>query len=172
MISILKTSGTVPNSKVSARLSLLVQQLIHALLCDLTDPSSAKKVPSTPWMRLQVWPYVAPFSLCTCRMPWHRAGRELEEEQGSLKALCGLWYALSSCPRVSMGMGPLSCTAHQPPETPRTWTKSQTCVHKAALGFFWNFLLLSLAQLWFYHHHQHYQPPLLLATSPVLIHHV
>lgn len=47
---------------------LLVQQLIHALLHYLTDPSHAKKVPSTPLMRLQVLPYVASFGLCTCRM--------------------------------------------------------------------------------------------------------
>lgn len=68
---------------------LLVQQLLHALLRYLINPSSAKKVPSVPGMRLQLLPSVAPFSLCTCRMPWHRAGREVEEGQGSLKALFG-----------------------------------------------------------------------------------
>lgn len=149
------------NSKASARLSeawhsLSVQQPIHARLSYLIDPSSAKKVPSKPWMRLQVFYYVASFSLWTCRMTWHGAGREVEEGQGHLKSLFGHWCGLSSCLEVSMGMGLQSCTAHQHPEIQRSCSTSQTCTYKAVLLFFFfflNLLLLSLPQLWFYHHY-------------------
>lgn len=105
-------------------------------------------------MRLQVLPYAASLSLCTCRMPWQGAGREVEEGQGRLKSLLAIDVVSAAAWEYPWGMGLDS------PSAPRN-TKELYQFPNLLCFRFLNFLLLSLPQLWFYHtstssHHYHF----------------